>query len=98
MFLSFTSTAPTWRRRQVARFLTRCAISMKYSSHEGRSCLGIDLVHGKHGVLGAELLRALLDGREPGGIMPVSKSLADKIADYLHLRLLHAARRDQRRA
>src|SRR3990172_6482813 len=36
IFLSFTITAPTSLRRHVARRFTRCAISMKYSSQEGR--------------------------------------------------------------
>ena len=29
-------TAATWRREQLERFATTCAISMKYSSHPGR--------------------------------------------------------------
>src|SRR3990172_3171081 len=36
IFLSFTITAPTCLRRQVARRFTRCAISMKYSFQDGR--------------------------------------------------------------
>jgi hypothetical protein len=36
MFFSLTTTAPTWRRRQVERLATSRAISMKYSSQDGR--------------------------------------------------------------
>jgi len=71
---------------------------MKYSSHEGRSCLlGIDLGPWRTSVLGAERLGALLQGGKLAEVMAVRKGLADEVADDLHLRLLHTACRDQRR-
>src|SRR5512144_1217434 len=97
MFLSLTRTAPTWRRRHVARLFTRCAISMKYSSQ-----LGLVIVlstRRNHGSFAHTGLRRTDENQDlaskASGSLPCVRLSRTRVHPWLslHFRLFHREHR-----
>src|SRR5215469_18370399 len=92
MRLSLTITAPTERREQVARVATARVIAMKYSSHEGRSCVcgsgicgSVSFTASGHVELSRQFVHAraqLVDLRARAAVV---HRRADDIGDLAHL-------------